>query len=85
MTDCNVTGTDTGTSDKPKFALRLLWEYCLLPSLDALVAVGGQCEGAIVVHHEDNAGNMLNLSLTLTLALTLTHSVTLSLIMSLLI
>jgi hypothetical protein len=56
LTDCNVTGTDVGTPDKPKFSLRLLWECCLLPSLDALVAVGGQCEGAMVVHQEDNAG-----------------------------
>jgi hypothetical protein len=56
LTDCNVTGTDVGTPDKPKFSLRLLWEYCLLPSLDALVAIGGQCEGAIAVHQEDNAG-----------------------------
>lgn len=57
LTDCNVTGTNTGTPDKPKFALRLLWEHCLFPSLDAVVAVGGKCEGAIVVHQEDNAGN----------------------------
>jgi hypothetical protein len=56
LTDCNVTGTDVGTPDKPKFSLRMLWEYCLLPSLDALVAPGGQCEGATVVHQEDNAG-----------------------------
>jgi hypothetical protein len=35
----------------------------LLPSLDALVALGGQCEGAIVIHQEDNAG-----TLTLTFA-----------------
>ncbi len=41
LTDCNVTGTGTGTPDKPKFALRSLWEYGLLPSLDALVAEGG--------------------------------------------
>ena len=57
LTDCNVTGTDTGTPVKPKFALRNLWEYGLLPSLDALVAVGGLCAGAIVVHQEDNAGS----------------------------
>jgi hypothetical protein len=56
LTDCNVTGTDPGTADKPKFALRPLWEFGLLPSLDALVSVGGQCEGAVVVHQEDNAG-----------------------------
>jgi hypothetical protein len=56
LTDCNVTGTDAGTPDKPNFALRPLWEFGLLPSFDALVGVGGQCEGAIVVHQEDNAG-----------------------------
>ena len=70
LTDCNVTGTDTGTPDKPKFALRSLWEYCLLPSLDALVGVGGQCEGAIVVHQEDNAGNALYLAHDITHSLT---------------
>jgi hypothetical protein len=38
LADCNLTGTDTGTPDKPKFALRPLWEYGgLLPSLDALI------------------------------------------------
>jgi hypothetical protein len=56
LTDCNVTGTDVGTPDKPKFALRTLWEFGLLPSLDALVAPGGQCDGAQVIHQEDNAG-----------------------------
>jgi hypothetical protein len=57
LTDCNVTGTgtDVGTPDKPKFALRTLWEFGLLPSLDALVATGGQCEGAFVIHQEDSA------------------------------
>jgi hypothetical protein len=63
LTDCNVTGTDVGTPDKPKFSLRLPWEYCLLPSLDALVAIGGQCEGAIVVHQEDNAGTTVSQNL----------------------
>jgi hypothetical protein len=62
LTDCNVTGTDIGTPDKPKFALRALWEYGLLPSLDALVAPGGQCEGALVIHQEDNAGSVKFLS-----------------------
>ncbi len=64
LTDCNVTGTYAGTPDKPKFALRPLWKYGLLPSLDTLVAVGGQCEGAVVIHQEDNAS-----ILTLTFAL----------------
>jgi hypothetical protein len=48
LTDCNVTGSDIGSPDKPKFALRALWEYGLLPS-DAVVGPGGQCEGAKVV------------------------------------
>ena len=74
LTDCNVTGTDIGTPDKPKFALKSLWEYVLLPSLDALVAIGGQCEGAIVIHQEDNAGMCVTQTLAIiaqTLPLTL--------------
>ena len=65
LTDCNVTGTDVGTPDKPKFALRTLWEFGLLPSLDALVATGGQCAGALVIHQEDNAGRVKTLTLPL--------------------
>ena len=72
LTDCNVTGTDIGSPDKPKFALRALWEYGLLPSLDALVAPGGQCEGALVIHQEDNAGCVLSLPQTLTNTLPIT-------------
>ena len=64
LTDCNVTGTTTGTPDKPKFALRLLWEHSLLPQFDALVAPGGICEGATIVHQEDNAGNTMHLNLS---------------------
>ncbi len=73
LTDCNVTGTDVGTPDKPKFALRALWEYGLLPSLDALVAPGGQCEGALVIHQEDNAGCVMSLPQVLTNTLTQQH------------
>jgi hypothetical protein len=65
LTDCNVTGTDVGTPGKPKFALRALWEYGLLPSLDALVAPGGQCAGALVIHQEDNAGRLITLPVEL--------------------
>ncbi len=56
LMDCNVTGTDTGTPSNPKFALKGLWEDCLLPQLDALVADNGPCAGAVVCHQEDNAG-----------------------------
>jgi hypothetical protein len=89
LTDCNVTGTDVGSPDKPKFALRALWEYGLLPSLDALVTPGGQCEGALVIHQEDNAGCVKSLpqALTITLALnmflTLIHTLTLALVLAL--
>ncbi len=51
LMDCNVTGTDTvGTPSNPKFALKELWEDCLLPQLDALVAVAENdpCAGAVV-------------------------------------
>jgi hypothetical protein len=65
LTDCNVTGTDIGTPDKPKFALKALWEYGLLPTLDALVGPGGQCEGAMVIHQEDNAGSLITTPLAL--------------------
>jgi hypothetical protein len=53
--DCNVTGTDRGTPSKPKFPLKSLWEHVLIPSLESLVAPGGRCAGATVVHQEDNA------------------------------
>jgi hypothetical protein len=66
LTDCNVTGTDTGTPNKPKFSLRPLWEFGLLPQFDALVAPGGLCEGASIVHQEDNAGNDVVVILSLT-------------------
>ncbi len=58
--DCNVTGTNQGTPDKPKFVLRPMWEYGLLPQLNALAEPGGQCAGAMVVHQEDNAGEAVS-------------------------
>jgi hypothetical protein len=56
LTDCNVTGSNYGTASKPKFPHMELWSTLLLPELDALVKPGGPCEGAVVVHQEDNAG-----------------------------
>ena len=55
LVDCNVKGSDIGTPTDPKFALRTLWEAIILPAYDALTAVGGPAEGAVVVHQEDNA------------------------------
>ncbi len=48
-------GSDIGTPTDPKFALRTLWEEIILPAYDALTAVGGPAEGAVIVHQEDNA------------------------------
>ncbi len=56
-TDCNITGTDVGSPAKPKFALKCLWEHVLIPVLEALMASGGRCEGAVVVRQEDNVGH----------------------------
>jgi hypothetical protein len=56
LVDCNVFGEDIGTVTEPKFVLRLLWQHVLLPAFDELVAPGGLCEHALVVHQEDNAG-----------------------------
>jgi hypothetical protein len=56
LTDCNVTGSNYDTASKPKFPLMELWTTVLLPELDAMVKPGGPCEGAVVVHQEDNAG-----------------------------
>ena len=55
LVDCNVKGSDIGTPTEPKFALRTLWEAIILPAYDALTAVGGPAEGAVIVHQEDNA------------------------------
>jgi hypothetical protein len=56
LTDCNVTGSNYGTATKPKFPLMELWTTVLFPELDVHVKTSGPCEGAIVVHQEDNAG-----------------------------
>ena len=56
LVDCNVTGSDRGTPTSPKFALKDLWEYTLIPSIEDMVKVGGPCEGATVILQEDNAG-----------------------------
>ena len=56
MVDCNVTGSDVGTSDKPKFALRHFFEHSLFPRLDELVGNNGKYEGYIPIIQGDNAG-----------------------------
>jgi hypothetical protein len=56
FTDCTITGTDTGTSDKPKFALFSLFRDIIVPKVQALVAPGGQFAGYQVVLQGDQAG-----------------------------
>ncbi|HIE71882.1 MAG TPA: hypothetical protein EYP98_17815, partial [Planctomycetes bacterium] len=55
FTDCTITGTDTGTSDKPKFALFSLFRDIIVPKVQALVAPGGQFAGYQVVLQGDQA------------------------------
>ena len=56
MVDCCVTGSTTGTADDPKFPLKDVFEKCVFPKLEKLVAPGGQFEGHRVVIQGDNAG-----------------------------
>ena len=56
LVDCNVTGSNPGSPTAPCFPLKGVWEHSLIPSVEALIAVGGPCEGAQVVFQEDNAG-----------------------------
>jgi hypothetical protein len=61
--DGNVTGTNEGTSTKPKFALINLWKHRLLPMLDHLTSPGQRYHGVVVVLQQDNAGPHLEGSL----------------------
>ncbi len=56
MVNCNVAGSKVGTPTEPTFPLKLLWEHCLMPSVEKLLAPGGPCFGAQVILQEDNAG-----------------------------
>ncbi len=56
LVDCNVTGSNPGTSSVPCFPLKLLWQHSLMPAIKQLVGPGGPCEGAQVVYQKDNAG-----------------------------
>ena len=54
--DCNVTGSDEGTSDKPKFSLKRLLEDHMFPKIAKLVGPNGEYEGYMPVIQGDNAG-----------------------------
>ncbi len=61
LVDCNVTGSNPGTSTVPCFPLQVLWEYLLMPKL---AAPGGPYEGAQVIYQEDNAGSLMETGYT---------------------
>ena len=56
MVDTTVTGSDTGTSKKPKFSVHELWEHTIMPQLDTLVGEGGDLEGYKLITSGDRAG-----------------------------
>ena len=56
LIDCTVTGSDHGTSDKPKFALLELFRDHVFPEIMELVRPGGKYDGYTVVIQGDNAG-----------------------------
>jgi hypothetical protein len=55
MVDANVTGSDAGTSDKPKFTLKPLWNDSVFPCLDEVTGPGGDYEGYVVIGQSNNA------------------------------
>ncbi|KAL3910874.1 MAG: hypothetical protein SGARI_001917 [Bacillariaceae sp.] len=54
--DCNVTGSDEGTSDKPKFSLKRLLDDVMFPYIAELVSRRGEYAGYLPVIQGDNAG-----------------------------
>jgi hypothetical protein len=56
MINANVTGSDAGTSDKPKFALKPLRNDSVFPRLDEFTGPGGDYEGYVIIGQGDNAG-----------------------------
>lgn len=56
MVDCNVTGSNQGTSADPKFSLKALLEDAMFPHIESLVGEGGAYEGYIPIIQGDNAG-----------------------------
>jgi Transposase len=56
LIDCNVTGSDDGTSNNPKFSLLALFRDQVFPKIGELVGPGGAYEGYLPVFQGDNAG-----------------------------
>jgi hypothetical protein len=56
LVDTTVTGSDEGTSDKPKFSLKSLFEDVIFPRICQLVGPGGEYEGYTPIIQGDQAG-----------------------------
>ena len=56
LVDCNVTGSDSGTSDAPKYALLDLIRDIIFPEIHRLVRPGGKYEGYIPLMQGYNVG-----------------------------
>jgi hypothetical protein len=56
LIDCNVTGSDKGTLNNPKFSLLALFCDQVFPKIGKLVGPGGAYEGYLPVFQGDNAG-----------------------------
>ena len=52
--NCNVTGSDEGTSDKPMFSLLALFSENVFPKIEGLVGLGHKYEGFLPVSSDDN-------------------------------
>ena len=56
LVDCNVTGSDEGTSNNPKFSLLALFRDQVFPKIVELVAPGGVYDCFLPILQGDNAG-----------------------------
>jgi hypothetical protein len=56
LIDCNVNGSDEGTSNNPKFSLLTVFRDQVFPKIGKLVGPGGAYEGYLPVFQGDNAG-----------------------------
>ena len=54
--DTTVTGSNSGTSDEPKFPLKRVFQHSVFPNLDSLVRPGGKFDGYTVIIQGDQAG-----------------------------
>jgi hypothetical protein len=60
LSDCNVTGSDEGTSSNPKFSLLALFRDQIFPKIVQLVGPSGTYECYLPVFQGDNAGPHIN-------------------------